>query len=317
MTLQSGQTITNQLFGVASVTQKKTAKGNPYLQVELTTKQGSIDGKVWEEQIPLVKLESGQVHAISGQVDSYRGTINFNIFTAKPQPEIAMEEYLPVTSTLVFDIETVGKPFETLDEAEQDYLLNNLEKKFEGTEEQKRDRTALYPLFAEVVAIGLYDVAAEQAEVYYIGQDLGKASQQFEAQAFTDEPSLIKAFWSKATNYDRFVTYNGSGFDFPFLAFRSAVHRLKVPFETKGSSEVFVDLAKKIRMNFRSFKLEMVCKALGINNPKEAGVSGMEVAKLYRAKKIAAIVEYVARDVESTNQLYEVWRKYMAGKIMV
>jgi hypothetical protein len=90
---------------------------------------------------------------------------------------------------------------------------------------------------------------------------------------------------------------------------------VKVPFETRGGGDKFVDLAQKIQMSFRSFKLEQVCKAFGITNPKQEGVSGMEVARLYREGRLQDIVEYVGRDVMATNELYVVWKKYLSGKV--
>jgi uncharacterized protein YprB with RNaseH-like and TPR domain len=137
----------------------------------------------------------------------------------------------------------------------------------------------------------------------------------FVYRGFENEKSMLEAFWKLAQSCEKFVTYNGTGFDFPFLVFRSGVHRVKVPFETRGGGDKFVDLAQKIQMSFRSFKLEQVCKAFGITNPKQEGVSGMEVARLYREGRLQDIVEYVGRDVMATNELYVVWKKYLSGKV--
>ena len=73
----------------------------------------------------------------------------------------------------------------------------------------------------------------------------------------------------------------------------------------------------KLRVNNRPFRLEQLCKAFGISNPKEDGVSGMEVANLYRAGKIGEILKYVSRDVLATAELYTLWKTYLAGKIII
>lgn len=330
--LQTGQVI-NDKFGIISITEKTTTKGDPYWIVELTHNSGTVNGKVWSDSIPNVQIKEGAVALINARVEEYRGNKNFNIQQAKTVNDDEIENYISSTATMVFDIETVGQPYDELDDSQQDYFWNNLEKKFEGTDQQKKDRTGLYPLFAYVVAIGMYNPTSKRGMVYYLGdtakkKDIKKIdkaiaqreknNQGFKYLKFENEKELLEAFWESASKYERFVTYNGGGFDWPFLVFRSGIHRVKVPFEIKGSSgDRFIDLATKLRMNFRSFKLEQLCKAMGIENPKKEGVSGMEVARLYREGKLHEIVEYVGRDVVSTSDLYELWRTYLAGKIIV
>ena len=341
--LTPGQKISDR-FGVIGVAEKTTSKGDPYLVVELTHPSGTITGKVWSDAMPDVKLKEGEVAEIQATVDQYRGINNFNITHARQILDEELNKYLNEKTTLVFDIETVGMEFKELDEGEQDYLMNNLEKNFDGTDAQKKDRTGLYPMFGFVVAIGMYNPSSGKGMVYYLensesnskrisatkqktddgkqktddedGEKI-KGDLEFSYKPFANEKFLLEAFWETAVKYERYVTYNGSGFDFPFMVFRSGVHRVKVPFETHGSSDKFLDLAYKIRVNNRSIKLEQVCKSFGIDNPKKKGVSGMEVAKLYRKGKLKDILEYVGRDVVATSELYQVWKSYLAGKVVV
>lgn len=340
-----GQRIDDR-FGVISVSEKTTQKGDPYLVVELTHPSGTVSGKVWSDAMPDVQLLEGGVADISATVDEYRGVKNFNISHARHVTEEKLDKYLSEKPTLVFDIETVGKEFKELDEVEQDYLMNNLEKNFEGSDKQKKDRTGLYPMFGFVVAIGMYNPSSHRGAVYYLGNNKSQITNSkqiqnsndhkvkqtqkqksdvssqmldvsFQYKTFEDERALLEGFWETASKYDRFVTYNGNGFDFPFMVFRSGVHRVKVPFEIGGSSDKFLDLAYKIRVNNRSIKLEQVCKSFGIDNPKQKGVSGIEVAKLYRKGKLEKILKYVERDVVATSELYQVWKTYLAGKVIV
>ena len=53
---------------------------------------------------------------------------------------------------VIFDIETVGKEFSSLDKQSQEYLLRYAETKDE--KEEVKERLSFYPLTAEIVAIG-------------------------------------------------------------------------------------------------------------------------------------------------------------------
>jgi hypothetical protein len=85
---------------------------------------------------------------------------------------------------------------------------------------------------------------------------------------------------------------------------------------TFGRSDNNVDLMKEIGAT-RHYTLAEVSKALGTFNPKAAGVSGGDVTKLIAAGEQAKVANYVARDVVATGELYEVWRRYMAGRLIL
>ena len=64
-----------------------------------------------------------------------------------------------------------------------------------------------------------------------------------------DEVELLTAFWDVAKHYDEIVTFNGRGFDMPFLYLRSAL--LNVPITKKNwlgyrfATEPHCDLAEQ------------------------------------------------------------------------
>ncbi len=311
------QTQIDNKFAVISCDSKKTATGDTYQYVQLSTATGLTSARVWTESLANVHLIPGRVFHITGVLDNYQQEKIINIKSAKLTDE-DVESYLIPVPTLVFDIETVGKSLSLLDKTDKDYFINNLERDFKGTKRQLYGRTGLYPMYGSVLTIGLYNPNSNQGKVLYLSPDKTKIEvDNFTSQSFATEAEMISNFWDIASQYQRFVTYNGTGFDFPFLTFRSAVHRIKVPFPTSGSADKFVDLAYKFRLNNRPFKLETICKALNISNPKQLGVSGMEVSKLFHQGKLNEIVKYVSRDVIATAELYEVWRKYLAGKIFI
>jgi len=85
--------------------------------------------------------------------------------------------------------------------------------------------------------------------------------------------------------------------------------------EIRKWSENFIDLQNKIKQSNRPYKLEFLCKAFGIENPKEEGVHGDAVNQLFDDKDYQKIADYVSRDAFSTSQLYLVWKEFMSGQI--
>ena len=89
-------------------------------------------------------------------------------------------------------------------------------------------------------------------------------------------------FWDVAKKYDSIVTFNGRGFDVPFIYLRSAL--LNVPISKKNwlgyryATEPHCDLAEQFTFYSvsgrdgaaRRFNLDFYCKAFGIESPKSA-----------------------------------------------
>lgn len=218
---------------------------------------------------------------------------------------------------LVFDIETVGIDFEKLDKESQEYLL-----KYSETDEEKDDiksKLGLWPLTAEVVAIAMLNPDTNKGAVYY---QAGKE----EEKIFTEEgieyhsgsePEIISLFWKAAEMYDQFITFNGRGFDAPFLFIRSAINKI-IPTRNlmppRFSSFAHVDLMDQLSFygaTKRSFSLDFYAKSFGIQSPKAGGVNGAEVGALYKNKEYEKIARYCMGDVIATKKLYEIWRDYI------
>lgn len=68
-------------------------------------------------------------------------------------------------SRIIFDIETVGKDFESLDKPTQGYLLRYAET--EDEKEEVKDSLSFYPLTAEIVAIGMLDADTQKGSVFF------------------------------------------------------------------------------------------------------------------------------------------------------
>ena len=140
-----------------------------------------------------------------------------------------------------------------------------------------------------------------------------------------DETELLAQFWDVAKKYDSVVTFNGRGFDVPFIYLRSAL--LNVPITKKNwlgyryAVEPHCDLAEQFTFYSvggqggaaRRFNLDFYCKAFGIESPKSAGVTGNDVTTMMAEGKFREIAEYCLRDVRATVELYKIWKERLAG----
>lgn len=140
-----------------------------------------------------------------------------------------------------------------------------------------------------------------------------------------DEVELLTAFWDVARHYETVVTFNGRGFDVPFIYLRSAL--LNVPISRKDwlgyrfQTEPHCDLAEQFTFYgvsgregaARRFNLDFYCKAFGIESPKSQGVTGLDVNRLLAEGRHRQIAEYCLRDVQATVLLFHLWKERLAG----
>ena len=234
---------------------------------------------------------------------------------------------------LVFDIETSALPLASFDETQQEYLLREAEKIPDETARATRREEilrqfSLWPLTAQVVCVAMVNAETQRGQVLFTAEDFEEDAVEggpVEFMPCADELELLTAFWDVAKHYDEVVTFNGRGFDVPFLYLRSAV--LNVPISKKNwlgyrfATEPHCDLAEQFTFYgvsgregaARRFNLDFYCKAFGIDSPKAHGVTGMDVGILMAEGKHREIAEYCLRDVRATVELYRVWRERLAG----
>src|SRR5690606_6518340 len=108
------------------------------------------------------------------------------------------------------------------------------------------------------------------------------------------------------------VSFNGRGFDAPFLMLRSAALGIRPSINlmsgTKFRYDRHTDLQDELAFfsyskgisPLKRFNLDFYCKAFGITSPKEEGVTGDQVPRLFREGEHRIIAEYCVRDVFST-----------------
>lgn len=236
-------------------------------------------------------------------------------------------------ATLVFDIETSSLPLDRFDEAQQEYLFRECGKLTDETERNTRRaeigrQCSLWPFTAQVVCIAMLNAESSRGQVLFTAEEFEEDPAEAGPVEFVpcmDETELLTAFWDVAKHYESIVTFNGRGFDVPFIYLRSAV--LNVPITRKEwlgyryQTDPHCDLAEQLTFYgvsgrdgaARRFNLDFYCKAFGIESPKAQGVTGNDVGALLEAGRFRDIAEYCLRDVRATVLLYQIWRDRLMG----
>ena len=223
-------------------------------------------------------------------------------------------------------------PLGDFDEAQQEYLFRETEKISDAVaKEAKREEIArfmsLWPLTAQVVCVSMLNAETGRGQSIFIAEDFEDSGEPGSVEFIpcADETELLSAFWGVAKHYEHVVTFNGRGFDVPFVYLRSAL--LNVPITRKNwlgyryAVEPHCDLAEQLTFYSvsgrdgaaRKFNLDFYCKAFGIESPKAQGVTGMDVPRLLAEKKFREIAEYCLRDVRATVELYKIWKERLGG----
>lgn len=231
--------------------------------------------------------------------------------------------------TLVFDIETVGEPFDALDHTTQEVLTRWIRKESSNDDEyevalqEMKDGLGFSPLTGEIVAIGVMDVSTGDGAVYY--QAPGGPTTETEDQGVKLRPmtekDMLEQFWKLAMRYDTFVTFNGRGFDVPFLMVRSAIHGIRPSKDLMAGRYLYQQRAGSIHIDLldqlsfygavrKKGNLHLWSRAFGIESPKSHGVTGDDVGALFKEKKFQDIARYNVRDLYATRELYEQWEQF-------
>jgi len=220
-------------------------------------------------------------------------------------------------SRIIVDIETVGANFEELDDKRQEYLLKYAEK--EEDIQKTKEMLGLYPLTGEIVAIGMLNPDTGKGVMLY--QDGEKKSSDFEEAGIIyeagTEKEILEKFWEFVKGYEQIITFNGRGFDVPYLMMRSAVHRVKPSRNFMGyrfDSKAHCDLLDQLTFYgaTRKYNLDFYAKSFGLKSSKDEGIDGSMVGDLYKKEKYLDIARYCARDLSTTGELFDVWNKYLA-----
>ncbi len=214
--------------------------------------------------------------------------------------------------TYVVDIETVGVPWKSLDDRTREYLLGRA--KTDGEREAIPLRLGLSPGTGRVIVIGMLHLEKGTGGMLVEGKSKGwhdggpRGYRRFDG----DERELLAEFWKTLGRARRIVTFNGRGFDGPYLMIRSAMLGVAPTLNLAGprfAIDPHCDLADVLTFHGaighdRSYSLDYWCRRFGITSPKEEGLEGSLVQGYYEAGRLEEIVQYCARDVTATAELY-------------
>lgn len=234
---------------------------------------------------------------------------------------------------LVFDIETSALPLEQMDAVQQEYIFRDATN--QDNEEARADRREeitrqlnLWPFTAQVVCIAMLNAESCRGKVLFIAEDFEEpaaAPGSVEFVTCADEAELLTQFWDVAKHYDSIVTFNGRGFDVPFIYLRSAALNVGITRKDwlgyRYQVEPHCDLIEQLTFYGvsgregagRRFNLDFYCKAFGIESPKGQGVTGMNINQMQAEGRHREIAEYCLRDVHATVSLYKIWKERLSG----
>lgn len=314
-----------------AVKELSTKAGKPFLVLDLADLSGTVSGKIWSDAEAAMDTARaaapGSVVKVRGKTQLYQGNLQLIVSHLKlvdvddaPEgfdPEQVIDPALAdvedlICRTLVFDIETVP----ALDRRELPPTV--AEALSDSAAKKEMDTSAVMgmsPFFGKVVSIAIGDGDAEPGSDGDQVTVLAVPPEGFEPPAegvpdyvrLMSEEQLLRAFWALAAKAECVVSYNGRGFDVPFVVTRSLIHGIPARVDLvsgKWSLRPHLDLFELVSQRGRGpSKLDVVCWSLGIESPKEV-MDGSMVAPAYARGEILKIAEYNAHDVRATTAVY-------------
>lgn len=196
-------------------------------------------------------------------------------------------------ATLVVDIETVGQDLESISPRAREILLD-----VETEEDRQKvlENLGLDPCTGRIICIGVHWIELDKSRAY----------------VHAEERELLASFWNDLGQIrpQRYVTFNGKSFDFPYINIRSAIHGVPIPRDLvldtrRYSTERHFDVREVITNyeRYRKGTLEFFCEIFGVPSPKD-GISGRNVGEYFKAGKLDDIARYCLGDCKATSELF-------------
>ena len=210
---------------------------------------------------------------------------------------------------LFLDIETVPEVenFDDLSETKQELfaLKTQYQRKEEITPNDFYERAGIWAEFGKIVCIsvGFFTNFNSNNRVFRVTSFYGD-----EAKILIDFKNLLDTHYNKP--YHLLCAHNGKEFDFPYIARRMIINKIKLPEKLNLFGKKPWEIAHLDTMELWKFgdykhytSLKLLTHILGITSPKD-DINGSEVAAVYyKEKNIDRIVTYCEKDVIAIAQL--------------
>ena len=202
-------------------------------------------------------------------------------------------------ATIVIDIETVGQDPDLIPSRAREILFD-----VETEEDRQKifDCLGLDPCTGRIICIGVHWLELDRSRAY----------------CQPDERELLANFWSDIGQIrpQRFVTFNGKSFDFPYINIRSAIMGVPIPRDLvldtrRFSTERHFDV-REVLTNFDRYRkgtLEFFCNIFGVTSPKN-GIDGSKVGNYFKQGRLDEIARYCLADCKATGELYQRLKNY-------
>ena len=338
---------------IRSLRHGSSRTGDGYFDLVVADASAKLPGKIWSDarayhEASRAGLEAGAVVKIYCEVGSYREALQLTIMQIREVEERDAELWDEDAirgagwqlveglhcETLVFDIETVpGIDLGAVPEAVHKAVTRAAER---GDGDPGKVMS-LSPYYGRIVSLAFVEGEGEgeaETEAEAETEGVGGRRVQGDTRALIvppagregdDYPSwmrpmteaeLLRAFWHLADAAELVVTFNGRGFDLPYLVTRSLilgvparVDLLSSPFSLRPHLDLYRVLGHG-RGGLGGGSLDVICWALGIDSPKGA-MDGSMVAPTYARGDIEAIATYNAADVRATRAVYRHLREHL------
>ena len=323
---QLGSEASDLFLRLVATEQKRTTKGDPYLDLELADGSRTLPGKLWSNSPGFeeaAEIATGTVVKVRAALDEYRGQKQLKLL--RMRAAVPSDEWNPehlfgegyelvqdlVASRLVFDIETA--PIRSAGELPEK-LQQDVHRLAEDRGWPTEKVLGLNPLFSRVVSIAIGDIDGTGGAVLFApkDEDVERFAKEGEGQDWlrvSSEADMLRSFWTLGCNCELLVSYNGRGFDLPFLRTRSAI--LEVPARRDFVSQPpyvhkpHLDLYQIVTGGMRGgpMNLDAACYAFGIESPKDA-MDGSQVGPAFHEGRYMDIARYNLADIDATRSLF-------------
>ncbi len=308
--------------------ERRTRERKPFVDLEVSDQTTTMRGNIWEDAPQAMDairgLDPGRPIKLLFQVTTYQGAPQLTIRNLRSVTDEDAETYRPtavygdgieycedlICETLVFDIETVP----ALDKRQLPTTVAEALGKFaERREMDTHAAMGLSPFFGKVVSLALGDgetnIDDQRVTVLLVPPPDHEDKDYPDWVRPMSEPDLLRVFWVLANAATTVVSFNGRGFDIPFLVARSLVHNIPARVDLLSNRYALrphLDLYQILtqgRYGGGPSNLDTICWALGIESPKEK-MDGSMVAPAYEKGDAEDIAVYNRADVVATTKLY-------------